>query len=152
MWMIFLSLPTVHFNEFLRYKFKSITINVGLIHSYLGMTLDFNPNNAVEVSMKGYIKQFQHRHHQENRQPIETTLADEEEADPPADPRQLKRLQQIIGVLLDLGETNHDQGVVECFTWASATSRLSTAPSSPGARSSTPSRHQQRRVNWLLPS
>jgi hypothetical protein len=27
-------------------------------------------------------------------------LADEEEADPPADPRQLKRLQQIIGVLL----------------------------------------------------
>jgi hypothetical protein len=47
-----------HFNEFLRYKFKSITVNVGLIHSYLGMTLDFNPNNAVEVSMKGYIKQL----------------------------------------------------------------------------------------------
>jgi hypothetical protein len=50
--------PNVHFKEFLRYKFKSITVNVGLIHSYLGMTLDFNPDGAVEVSMKGYIKQL----------------------------------------------------------------------------------------------
>jgi hypothetical protein len=42
----------VHSNEFLSYKFKSITDNVGLIHS------DFVPNGAVEVSMKGYIKQL----------------------------------------------------------------------------------------------
>jgi hypothetical protein len=48
----------VHLNEFLCYKFKSITVNVGLIHSYLGMTLDFNPNGAVKVSMKVDIKQL----------------------------------------------------------------------------------------------
>jgi hypothetical protein len=36
-------------------KFTDITINDGLIHSYLGMTWDFSTPKSVSITMSGYI-------------------------------------------------------------------------------------------------
>ena len=42
--------------DLLRLNFKDITVNTGLIHSYLGMTWDFTTPFSVKVTMEGYAK------------------------------------------------------------------------------------------------
>ena len=37
-------------------KFKQVTVNRGMIHSYLGQSFDFSVNGEVHISMEGYIR------------------------------------------------------------------------------------------------
>jgi hypothetical protein len=40
----------------LRDKYKTVTVNTGKVHSYLGQTFDFSVDGEVSVSMEGYVR------------------------------------------------------------------------------------------------
>jgi hypothetical protein len=40
----------------MRAKYKTVTLNNGLVHSYLGQTFDFSEAGEVSVSMEGYVR------------------------------------------------------------------------------------------------
>jgi hypothetical protein len=48
---------------YLEEKYKTITVNEGTIHSYLGMSLDFSINKQVKITMEGYINELLKQHH-----------------------------------------------------------------------------------------
>jgi histone deacetylase 1/2 len=64
-----------HIDDLLSYlteQYKSITINDGVIHSYLGMSLDFSNDKQVKITMAGYINELLKQHYVEG---ITTTPA-----------------------------------------------------------------------------
>ena len=48
------------FNQHLKSKFRDITINTGLKHSYLGVLFDFSNPGEVRLSADGYVEQLIH--------------------------------------------------------------------------------------------